>query len=311
MKIFHDLNFSPPLMHSIVLTIGNFDGMHLGHQAVLKRVNNIARLTQGKSAVITFVNHPSEVLHPHLKIPFICTLDHKIKLLEKEDIDFLILLSFTKTLSEHTAEAFLNLTRNCLPFSHLILGHDATFGKNKQGDRKNIEKYAQSVPFAVEYINEFRVDGMRVSSSKIREFIQKKEFVLAEKLLGRPYSIYGKVTRGKQLGKLIGFPTANLEVAHLCLPPLGVYAVRVKLGHQWLEGVANLGIAPTVREDKNPILEVHLFNHQEEIYNHHVEVVFCDYIRAEEKFSNLEALKEQIKKDVEYAKTRLMKTRQI
>lgn len=286
----------------IILTIGNFDGLHEGHRAVLNRVKELEKAENGQSVVMTFSNHPSEILRPDKAAPLLCTLPHKVKLLEHAGVDTLLLLPFTKALSEQTAEEFLTYVRHFCPFSYLILGHDATLGKDRQGVRSKIQEFAKRYFFKVEYIDEYCYQGILVSSSKIRELIEKGDLNIAEKLLGKKYSILGTVSKGMSLGKEMGFPTANISVRGLCLPPFGVYAVKTILKGKELDGVANLGLAPTVRKDNIPILEVYLFDYHEDFYGEEIEVIFFEYLRPELCFPDISSLQVQIAQDVQQAK---------
>lgn len=303
MKLFHHLEDYHIISEKpLAITIGNFDGVHKGHQALLQRVHHIAKENKGYSAAITFKNHPSSILRPSASIPLVCTLEHRLKLIENEGIDFLVLLEFTKEFSEQSAEVFLKTIRTHLPFTALILGPDATLGKNKEGNHAKIEALSHDLQFKVEYLSSYLVNQTPVSSSKIRELIQAGNLKAAEEFLGRKYSIYSKVIKGEGKGKKLGFPTANIEVQGLSLPPLGVYAIRMLSEEQIFDGIANLGIAPTVRTDNIPVLEVHLFDREENLYDKSIEVIFYDYIRPEIRFANLTQLKEQIAKDIVEAK---------
>lgn len=281
-----------------ILTIGNFDGMHKGHLTVLQETKTLARSKNCPLTVLTFENHPSEVLRPAQQISLICTPIHKLKLLEAAGTDTLILLPFTKELSQHTAEVFLNLVHISLPFTHLVLGHDATLGKDRQGDRQQILVTAATLGFAVKYLDPFTINGTVVSSSLIRRLIQQGQLDQVTELLGRKYSIYGPVIRGASKGKGIGFPTANLDVSQLCLPPFGVYAVQLIHQGKTHHAIANLGVAPTIRNDQKPILEVHLLGIELDLYGQIIEVFFHNFIRPEIQFSSIEMLKKQIADDI-------------
>lgn len=300
MRVIHslsELNSSGP----VILTIGNFDGVHIGHVAVLSHAKKFATAEQLPLAVLTFENHPSEVLRPDKRVPMLCTLSHKVKLLEEAGIDILIMLPFTKELSQLAAEDFLRNVYAAVPFAHLVLGHDATLGKDRQGNKKQIQAFSQHLNFHVHYIEPLHYKGHIVSSSVIRGLIQKNEFDHAAALLGRSYSVYGPVISGNAKGADLGFRTANIDVSSLCLPSFGVYAVHVKSQEGLFKGVANLGIAPTVRDHTKPLLEVHLLDYQENLYGQHIEVIFQQYIRPEKKFSSFALLQEQIAKDVAIA----------
>lgn len=297
MKIIYALEDYPKDAQSAAVTIGNFDGVHLGHQKVLQRVKE----SGGPAVAITFSNHPSEVLRPQDSVSYLCTLEHKIALLEEAGIDTLILLTFTKAFGEQTAKEFLEQLQVAIPFTHLILGHNATFGKGRQGDRAHVEVLAENVPFTVEYIDAYTTkSGAEVSSSKIRERIAAGDLKGTQELLGRPYSVRSRVVPGQGIGKEIGFSTANIDVSGLCLPPHGVYAVTVLFEGMRRPAIANLGTAPTVRDQSSPpLLEVHLLGYSgEPLTDQTLEVIFGSYLRPEKKFDSIEALKEQIEQDV-------------
>ncbi|CCB86904.1 MULTISPECIES: bifunctional riboflavin kinase/FAD synthetase [Parachlamydia] len=299
MKVIHHLHEFPSTNHPIVLTIGNFDGMHLGHQKVLQALKEFAKLQNAQTAVFTFVNHPSTVLNSAKSTCQLCTLDHKLFLLEQAKIDWVILLPFTLEFAGQTAEIFLEKLQASIPFSHLILGHDAFLGKDRKGDRSTLNQIAKEHAFELTYLPEYSIDTKKISSSAIRQLIADGKLSEASQLLGRSYSFYGMVKPGQRKGRHLGFPTANFDVTGMCLPPYGVYAV--KLWHQGIcfPAVANLGIAPTIREENNPVLEVHLLDAQEnDLYDSFCEVVFHSFIRPEQKFSSIEHLKAQISQDV-------------
>ena len=285
-----------------ILTIGNFDGVHRGHASVLQHVVEVAKKENKHSVVITFANHPSEVLRVTQPTLLLCTLDHKIKLLKEAHIDCVVLITFTKELSEQTAEEFLKTVRHAIPYHTLLLGSDAHIGKNREGDKTRISTLAKSMGFSVTYFPDLNHEGQRISSSRVRQCIEQGRLKDAEMLLGRPYSICGPVLKGHGRGAPLGFPTANISVDKLCLPPLGVYAVTL-----WDEGkphdaVANLGNAPTVHQERAPLLEVHLFDQHIDLYGHIVDVQFKTFIRPEKRFDTLETLKAQIAQDIIQAK---------
>lgn len=302
MKVYTSLENPLPIVQPTVLTLGNFDGIHLGHQLILKKVKELSKAHQLLSAVITFKNHPSWLLNPNQPVHILTTAEHKLKLLEQFGIDIVVMVDFDKNLSNLNADAFLDKVANVLPFRYLILGYDAKLGKDRKGDRQLIESIAKEKHFCVDYIPAFSVDGVPISSSNIRKCITNDDLIKAKELLGRPYSIYAKVLPGQGNGKKIGFPTANIDCSSLCIPPFGVYAVKVEFDGKSLDGVANLGFAPTVRSDHCPLLEVHLFKPTGDIYGKTVEVLFEEFIRPEKRFEDLALLKAQIEQDVAQAK---------
>lgn len=299
MKVYNSLEDLTEKTDPIALAIGNYDGVHLGHQFILSKLCGLVHPKGGKTALITFSNHPAEILRPSSPTKRLLTLEHKLKLLEQYGSDIVILLPFTLSLSQLTAEQFLELVQLSLPFSHLILGHDATLGKDRQGDRQSIQTFAALKGFKVEYVEQLTLEGMRVSSSKIREYLQLGNLDMVEKLLGRKYTIYGKRSVGMGLGKQLGYPTINLDVENLCLPPYGVYAATLYYENVKFKAIANLGVAPTVRSDSKPILEIHILDTFAKIpASAYIEIGLTNYLRPEIQFDNLEQLKAQIAQDI-------------
>ena len=294
MKIQENLNISgDSLGESIALTIGNFDGVHLGHQAVLKHLKASASYT----VVFTFSNHPAEVLH-QAQVMRLTTLTHRLALLEQIGIDQVILVPFTQEFAQQSAESFLTTLKKHFSFHHLILGHDSVIGHDRKRD---LQQLCAHLAFALQYLPPITYHNLVVSSSAIRKSIQAGELAQASALLGRPYSIVATVQLGQGKGREIGFPTANLPVESLALPPLGVYAVQVKLDGELLPAVANLGRAPTFHAARPPCLEVHLINEQRDLYGQQLEVIFHTFIRPEKRFDTLSELQTQIHQDIKKA----------
>jgi len=286
-----------------ILTIGNFDGVHRGHLAVLQRAKSLVK-GNDQIVVITFSNHPAEVLRPdEPAVPRLCTSAHKNRLLEDFGVHTLISIPFTRWLAQHSAALFIENVRQAIPFSHLVLGHDATLGKDRLGKPSTMKNLGEQWGFEVHYLEEFRYEGHPISSTKIRNLLQQGNLEQVENLLGRPYSIYSSVIHGEGKGKHIGFPTANIDVTGLCLPPFGVYVVDIIKDGKLLKGIANLGVAPTVNEDRIPLLEVHIFDHDLNLYQEYIEVIFRGFVRPEQKFQNIDELRVQIEKDIQVAKS--------
>lgn len=301
MQVFTSLDQTTLQQKPSVLTFGNFDGVHLGHQSLLKKVKELSQSEKLNAAVVTFKNHPSTVLRPNHLTPLLTTPEHKLKLLSAFGIDIAFMLPFNADFADQTAEKFLQNLQKALPFRFLLLGYDQRFGKDRLGDRSSIMKFADKMHFFVDTIEPMVVDEKPISSSAIRRSIQEGNLRLASLLLGRPYSIYAPITLGRGQGKTLGFPTANIDASFLSVPPFGVYAVTVKINGELLKGVANIGFAPTLRSDHKPLLEVYLFDHHKDVYGQFAEVVFEEFIRPEKIFADSDALKEQIKKDIEAA----------
>ncbi len=290
---------SLPLLPGSVITIGNFDGVHGGHQTVLKEVTSRASQKKTKSIAITFSNHPLSIITPEKTLRMICTLEHKLHLLEKLGIDIVLLLPFTKEFSELAAEDFLKMLFKKANFSELVLGHDAVLGKNREGTKEKVGAYGKELGFEVLYLAPFSLEGVTISSSKIKHAIAEGDFAKASLFLGRPYSIYSHVVKGAGLGEKLNCHTANFPVDSLILPPLGVYSVGFLWRGKMYKAIANLGIAPTVRHDQTPLLEVHLLEPPAlPLLSEQAEVFFHKFIRPEMKFPSLDALKAQIQKDI-------------
>lgn len=287
-----------------VLTIGNFDGVHLGHLAILQRVKQLSQAHTHPSVVLTFSNHPSEILRPSQVTPFLCHPNYRYRLLKEQGIDQIIVLPFTADIASLSAHAFLNQLHSCLNFSHLVLGHDATIGKGREGNRERVENLAQAMGFKVEYCPPVTVQNAAVSSSLIRHAVQAGKLEEATKLLGKPFSLTGIVVPGLGKGRKLGFPTINIDVAQLCLPPLGVYGVEFLAFGGRFRGIANLGVAPTVRAGGPPLLEVHLLDPCSFQAIGLVETVITSFVRPEKRFSSLEELKRQIAEDISVVRGR-------
>ncbi len=291
MKIHETTEQFIPTKSPIALTIGNFDGVHLGHQAVIHRLKQAAAHT----VVFTFSNHPQEILRGS-PLSLLTTLPHRLALLQEAGIDQAVVIPFTKPFSEQTAKVFLSQLKRDIPFTHLILGHDAMVGSDRE---TNLRKLCGELAFSLEYLPPFSIDGQVISSTLIRKAIQEGDLTLASRLLGRPYSILGTVQPGHGKGASLGFPTANIPVANLILPPLGVYAVDALIDGKSCPAIANLGKAPTLHTDRPPCLEVHLINQQRNLYNQPLEVRFKKFLRSERKFESITDLQKQIAIDIQ------------
>ncbi len=290
------------MRQTAVLTIGNFDGVHLGHQALLKRVTDLAAIRGIESAVLTFSNHPTVVLKPDAPVIPICTPIHKEALIKSFGIQHIYKIPFTPELSQKTAREFIQELQLEIYFPDLILGHDAVFGKGRMGDRSVIETLGRELNFHADYQPAICHDNIPVSSSAIRRCLKEGNLEKVNDLLGRKYSILQKVSKGLGLAKQLGYPTYNFDVSSLCLPPLGIYIVGLIAQGQHHPAVASLGIAPTIRNDLRPILEVHLLGNANLDPSQPMETVFYQYLRPEAKFDTLELLSSQIGKDVIAAK---------
>jgi len=296
---------SPRRFVAPVLTLGNFDGVHRGHQAILGRVAEVAHANGGDAVALTFNPHPVAVLRPDRAPSLITSLRDRIGLIAGTGIDVLVLQHFTPAFAALTAEAFVErFVVGRLRATRLVVGHSVSFGHERRGDAALLTALGQRLGFAVEVVGPIRVDGHDVSSSAVRRAIAAGDVALATMLLGRPHRLGGRVVHGKQRGAAIGFPTANVRVRAGMLPPDGVYAVRVRRDGVWIDGVANIGTNPTFG-DTGRTLEAHLFDFDADLYGAHLDVAFMERLRGEETFPSVDALVAQIARDAEQARALL------
>jgi riboflavin kinase/FMN adenylyltransferase len=285
---------------STILTIGNFDGVHRGHRALLAQLTAKARDLALPSTVLTFEPHPRELFAPDQAPARLASLRDKFELLAECGVDRVHVLRFNRQLAAFTAEQFVErILVQGLSVRHLIIGDDFRFGKARSGDFALLQQMGQEHRFAVEAMHTVDVGGIRVSSSAVREALAAGNIEHAEELLGRAFVIAGRVMDGKKIGRTLGFPTANIQVRRQRLPLSGVFAVTVSgIAAQPLPGAANIGVRPTVEAGLKPVLEVHLLDFDQDIYGRHVDVNFLHKLRNEAKFDSLDALKAQIANDV-------------
>ena len=277
-----------------VVTIGNFDGVHLGHQTLLAEVKKRAHDLKLESAVITFEPNPKDYFSQNKPQTRISSLREKIELFNEIKIDRIHIIKFNQEFSKVTANEFISLLIKQLKVKEIIIGEDFCFGKGREGGIKQLS--ASSMKLNIK--NKILIDGKRISSTLIRNLLANDKLDQANKYIGRPYSISGKVVHGEKRGRKIGFPTANIHMRHNRPPLKGVFAVKFQ-NHF---GVANLGIRPSIKGEKKLQLEVHLLNFSLDLYGQHVSVIFLKKLRDEKKFKSLDELKEQIKLDVIKAK---------
>ena len=300
MKIFQGLEELEQFVFPVV-TIGTFDGLHFGHKKILNRLKEIAKKYGGETVVITFYPHPRMVLFPDDNdIKLLSSQEEKIMLLEKFGIDNLIIIPFSKEFSRLTSLDFVrNILVNKIGTKKLVIGYDHHFGKNREGSFEHLLEFGPVYGFDVEEIPEQDIDEVAVSSSKIRNSLLEGNVELANTFLERKYSIIGTVVKGDQVGRTLGYPTANINIAfpHKLIPAFGVYLVEVIVAEKKYFGALNIGVRPTLN-NKKPQIEVYIFEFDQEIYGKKVEVLFIKKIRNEQKFSSLEELKNQIQLDV-------------
>ena len=291
MKIIRNCNLE---QSPCVVTIGNFDGVHLGHQALLAEVKKRAHDLKLESAVITFEPNPKDYFFQNKPQTRISSLREKIELFNEIKIDRVHIIKFNQEFSNVTANEFISVLIKRLKVKEIVIGEDFCFGRGREGSIKQLS--ASTMKLNIK--NKITIDGKRISSTLIRNLLANDKLDEANKYIGRPYSISGKVVHGEKRGRKIGFPTANIHMRHNRPPLNGVFAVKFK-NHF---GVANLGIRPSIKGEKKLQLEVHLLNFSSDLYGQHVSVIFLKKLRDEKKFKSLDELKEQIELDVIKAK---------
>ncbi|GMR04890.1 MAG: bifunctional riboflavin kinase/FAD synthetase [Thermodesulfobacteriota bacterium] len=303
MKVIRTLNSSTrKRVKDPVVTLGNFDGIHLGHQLILKKLSARARRLKTSAVVYTFEPHPLKVVAPAKSPPLLLDLEDKKTLLESLGIDFLVLARFTRGFaSKHPREFAEDILVKGLGVREVWVGEDFSFGRGRRGTVEYLKELGERYGFRVFVIPPYKKGGSVVSSSRIRALVSEGEVKKAAVLLARPYSIKGSVVAGKEIGKVIGFPTANLKVSSELLPKNGVYAVRASFDGIRYDGVVNIGTAPTFGGKKKTV-EVHLFDFKDDIYGKKMRVEFIKRLRDEKHFKTKEALVRQINRDAERAK---------
>lgn len=283
-----------------ILTIGTFDGVHIGHQKIISKLNEEATKCGGESVLFTFYPHPRMVLNPNINLQLIQSQEEKIAKLERMGLKHLIVFPFTKDFADTKAEDFIvQYLINQLHIKKVVIGYDHHFGKNREGSIEHFRALAETHDFEVIEISAQEINDININSTKIREAILQGEIEIAYKFLNEPFELSGEVIHGKKLGNQIGFPTANIHIAdtHKIIPKTGVYAVEVIVEDKIQHGMINIGFRPTVSEEKTLSVEVHLFDFEQDLYDKQVIVRLIHRIRDEQKFEGIEALIQQLKQD--------------
>lgn len=292
-----------PSFKNAVITIGTFDGVHLGHRQIIQQMLAEAKAVGGETVIISFFPHPRSVIRgSELSIKLLSTLDEKIELLSKSGIDHLVIIPFNIDFANQTAEEYIGQFLVALFHPHtIIIGYDHRFGKDRKGDYQLLVSKGKEYGFTVKEIPEHIINELVISSTKIRKALLEQDIAMANKFLGYDYFFEGTIVKGNQLGRTLGFPTANISVnsEEKLIPGNGVYAVFARLNDQpatLLKGMMNIGIRPTI-DGLNRVIEVNLFHFNEDIYGKKLKVLIHSFLRAEQKFSGLEALKLQLDTD--------------
>jgi riboflavin kinase/FMN adenylyltransferase len=298
--------FSP--RKEMLLTIGVFDGVHLGHRHLISKLKEMARKQGYASGVITFSQHPQEVLSPKTRLPSLTGLEQRLALLEDEGVDIVIPLPFTPQLANLSPKQFLSLLKEYLKMKGLVVGPDFALGKGRQGDIDALRKLGQEMDFSLTVVPPLTVDGETVSSTAIRKALAEGDIKQVQRLLGRPFRLQGRVGSGDKRGIKLGFPTANLEVEPgQALPAGGVYACRAYIDGQSYPAMTNIGTRPTFGGGPR-LIEVYLLDYNGDLYGHELAIDIIERLRDEKKFDTPEQLIEQIAEDVKKGKA-MLKTR--
>ena len=304
MKVYYDTTDFEPVANTIV-TIGTFDGVHLGHKKILTRLGEIAHASSGQTVVLTFWPHPRMVVSKDSQsLRLLSTLDEKIELLRQNGVNHLVVIPFTRSFSELSSEEFIQqILVNSIGTKKLVIGYDHHFGRNREGSFEYLKQNALQYGFELEEIPRQEIDNLTVSSTKIRHALLEGKLKIANELLGQNYTFSGVIVKGRQLGRTIGYPTANVQVSesYKLIPADGVYAVRVLVRGQTYGGVISIGFRPTVN-GVGRTQEVFIFDFNEDIYGEKITVELVEYIRPELKFDGLEALIKAIEADCQAAK---------
>lgn len=303
MKIYHGIDDFTKLDYAVV-TSGTFDGVHVGHQKIFARIREITQRNNGESVVLTFWPHPRLVLHPEEEsLKLLNTFEEKAALLKDQGIHHLVRIPFTKEFSQLTSEQFIrNILVETIGTKKLVIGYDHHFGKNREGSFEQLKQNGPKYGFEVEEIPRQDVDNVGVSSTKIRKALEEGDIETASHLLGKPYSLTGMVVSGDKLGRLMGYPTANIELdtKYKLIPMDGIYAVTIQHEHTTYKGMLYIGNRPTINGTKKNI-EVNIFEFNKDIYGETLTIFIHKLIRPDKKFSDLEALQAELKKDQDAA----------
>ncbi len=298
MKVYKDIESFTKLKYAIV-TSGTFDGVHIGHQKIIKRLKDAAKKTGGEIVLLTFWPHPRLILYPDQPFKLLNSIEEKTRLLEQYGIDHLIIIPFTRSFSQWSSEKFINeILVKKIGTKKLVIGYNHRFGKHRSGSFEVLKKNSTNYGFDVEEIPRQEIDHIGISSTKIRKALEAGEVDISAKFLNRPYCITSTVMEGDKLGREIGFPTANLQIGFTqkLIPSDGIYAVRVEYNKKFYLGMLNIGYRPTIN-GKTKRIEVHILGFDKNIYNKKLTVYFYKRIRTEIRFPNISELRDQLERD--------------
>lgn len=307
MKVLHSIDELSSLSGPVYLAVGVFDGVHLGHQAVIARARGDACAGRGTAVVVTFDPHPLRLLRPQQAPRLLTSTSHKMRLIRALGVEHLLIIPFDAEFAAMPPEDFIRrLASAAKPLREICVGHQWAFGKARAGNLEMLGELGRELSFAEVGLEAITTDGQIISSTWVRAAVRQGDFVTAARLLGREYAVLGTVVEGSRVGRTLGFPTANLSAHNEQFPPDGVYAVTARWKEMELKGVVNIGVRPTIANtDGERLLELHIFDFNEQIYGEDIEVSFRKYLRPEKKFQGLDQLRTQIALDVAAAKEAL------
>lgn len=301
MRIFHGTD-NASILRGTVLTLGVFDGLHLGHQRIMEKVVDRAEAIGAVPTAITFDPHPRAVLHPENAPPLLQTLDQRLANFEFLGIEQAIVIRFDKAFAAQNAETFLHdIVHERLQAKEVYLGKGFFFGKNRGGNIVLLRKMSRELGFFADEVSEVTLRGTRISSSKIRHLLAEGRVNLVRRMLGRPYGVEGQIVHGFERGRTIGFPTANLKPQNRVIPKFGVYATATLINNEWRKSITNVGVRPTFEDETAPSIETYVFDFDGDLYGDVLRVRFLHRIRDERKFNGIEELKTQIERDTKHA----------
>ncbi|MCC5944261.1 MAG: bifunctional riboflavin kinase/FAD synthetase [Bernardetiaceae bacterium] len=301
MRIYRELNQFPKPSYTI-LTSGTFDGVHQGHQKILARLRSLKQqIPTAETVLLTYHPHPRLVLTSNYEgIELLSTLEERSELLAEQGIDHLCIIPFSKEFAKTSSQTFIQkILIQTLAVRKLVIGYDHRFGKNREGGFEHLKAYEKQYGFEVEEIPRQDIDNLAISSTKIRNALLGANLAQANELLGYPYRLSGRVVKGNQIGRTIGYPTANVEVddLHKLVPANGIYAVRVLINQKFYKGMLSIGVRPTIGEELARTIEVNIFDFDYDIYGHKIRIDFIAYLRPEAKYDSLAQLQQQLKID--------------
>lgn len=300
MKVYRGLEHYTKVKNAIVTT-GTYDGVHLGHKTIIKHLKKIAKKNNGETVVLTFHPHPRMVLQENSDIKLLGTIEERIILLKESGVDHLIILPFTKEFSRISSLEFVrDILVNQIGTKKLVIGYDHHFGRNREGSFEHLKEFGPMYGFEVEEIPAIDVKDVNISSTKIRVALEEGDINKAKEYLGRNYSISGIVVAGNQIGRLIGFRTANIKIKESIklIPEIGVYAVNIFHNEYKYKGMLNIGYRPTISDNNGISIEVHLFDFNANLYKEELKIEFISKVRKEKQFKNVNQLKEQLERDL-------------